>query len=436
MIAGRRVTTTASKTGHWGHRAHRRDADSEVRSRHDRALFGIGPFRGGRQRFGLRGTRCKEGELSERSGGVILYPVGKGIGASLVPLAPKRVRIRKTEFAFPHPQPAMRSLKMRRESMLPYSIINNLLPDYTPPNPAVPQTIPETQRPHSALSSNVNRQAFLKCSTVFSTLDDDDLNTVETLFTTATLRDNQVICKEGSRVDHVYVVKRGFLRVLKAFLPEEDDDRCSGPPPHASTAATGANSARRSSSTDPENWLKHFDLGEIGPKEMLGENGVLKHLDTSSVFSAAPAPAAAEAVTLPAITSNQEDAQPLSRPIETPGDTTDHGASPPDGDDGDASPPSTDAAADRAGSPRVAAMVPRKPAYIVSAAASGGTAEVYVASVYDLKKLQTDSFRYCWKTAQRLHQARAQAWGVGALAQQLRRQNEWEARKREIISQI
>ncbi|CAM9912064.1 unnamed protein product [Ectocarpus fasciculatus] len=288
----------------------------------------------------------------------------------------------------------------------------------------------------SVSAERVAKKAFLKCSTVFSTLDDDDLNTVETLFTTATLHDNQVLCKEGSRVDHVYVVKRGFLRVLKAFLPQEDDDCCSGPPSHASTVTAGATSARRSSSADVETRLKHFDLGEVGPKDMLGENGVLQHLDTSSAFSTTPAPAATETVTLPAIVSNQEDAQRLSRPTETPGDTTDHGASTPDGDAGDPRPPSADAAADRAGSSRVSAMGPRKPAFIASAAASGGTAEVYVANVYDLKKLQTDSFRYCWKTARRLHQARAQAWGVGALAQQLRGQNEWEARKREVLSQI
>ncbi|CAM9831930.1 unnamed protein product [Ectocarpus sp. 13 AM-2016] len=287
----------------------------------------------------------------------------------------------------------------------------------------------------SVCAERVAKKAFLKCSAVFSTLDDDDLNTVEMLFTAVTLRDNQVICKEGSRVDHVYVVKRGFLRILKAFLPEEDADCRSGPPPHASTVAAGAASARRSSSADVETRLEHFDLGEIGPKDMLGENGMLKHLDTSSVLSTTPAPAATESVALPAIASSQEDAQHLSQPTDTPGDTTDHGASIPDGDAGDASPPSADAATDRAGSSRVATMGPRKPAFIISAAASGGTAEVYVANVYDLKKLQTDSFRYCWKTAQRLHQARAQAWGVGALAQQLRRQNEWEARKREVLSQ-
>ncbi|CAM9180267.1 unnamed protein product [Ectocarpus sp. 8 AP-2014] len=286
----------------------------------------------------------------------------------------------------------------------------------------------------SVCAERVAKKAFLKCSAVFSTLDDDDLNTVETLFTTATLHDNQVICKEGSHVDHVYVVKRGFLRILKAFLPEEDADCRSGPPPHASTAAAGVASARRSSSAEVETRLKHFDLGEIRPKDMLGENGMLKHLDTSSVFSTTPAPVATETVALPAIASNQEDAQPLSRPTETPGDTT--GASTPDGDAGDASPPPSDAATDRAGSSRVATMGPRKLAYIISAAASRGTAEVYVANVYDLKKLQTDSFRYCWKTAQILHQARAQAWGVGALAQQLRRQNEWEARKREVLSQL
>ncbi|CAB1116305.1 unnamed protein product [Ectocarpus sp. CCAP 1310/34] len=288
----------------------------------------------------------------------------------------------------------------------------------------------------SVCAERVAKKAFLKCSAVFSTLNDDDLNTVETLFTAITLHDNQVICMEGSRVDHVYVVKRGFLRILKAFLPEEDADCRSGPPSHASTVAAGAASARRSSLADVETRLKYFDLGEIGPKDMLGENGMLKHLDTSLVLSTTPAPAATESVTLPAIASSQEDAQHLSQPTDARADTIDHGASTLDGDAGDASPPSADAATDGAGSPRVATMGLRKPAYIISAAASGGTAEVYVANVYDLKKLQTDSFCYCWKTAQRLHQARAQAWGAGALAQQLRRRNEWEARKGEVLSQI
>lgn len=92
--------------------------------------------------------------------------------------------------------------------------------------------------------------------------------------------------------------------------------------------------------------------------------------------------------------------------------------------------------AEGASSSPAAGFRPRKPAFIVSATACGGRAEVYVANAYALKRLQTDEFLLCWKTAERLHQARAQAWSAGALAQQLRRQMEWDACKRQIMSQI
>lgn len=272
-------------------------------------------------------------------------------------------------------------------------------------------------------------QEFLKRNSVFSTLADDELNTLEPLFTTITLDDNQVLCKEGSRADHVYVVRRGFLRVYKAFLPM---DR---PCPRRPSRATSRSASRRTfvkNGTEPgENGsrLRFFDLGEIGPKDILGENGVLR-LETSTTVASAPALVAATPALLPDISSNQEAGGDSSRSKKTRADGR------PDGDvgRGQDTPLLMNAATADDSSSGVSAVLQRA-AYIVSAAASGGQAEVYVAKTHGLKKLQTNGFRYSWKTAQRLHQARAQSWGADVLANQLRRQMKWEAIKRDVVSQ-
>lgn len=286
---------------------------------------------------------------------------------------------------------------------------------------------------------------MLKSNPVFSTLTDEDLNTLETLFTTVTLEDKQVLCKEGCRADHVYVVKLGFLRVLKAFLPE--DGRCRPRPPSSrggrsaasSRAASRASSrAKKDRPNTADNGaaseggvrLRHFELGEIGPKDILGENGVLQQRDASSFT---PATAASTSSALPIIPGIQETEIVQS-------DETNSDESLPGGDGGGAGdagvPSDAEPAAAGGGTSSAVNVRPRKAAYIVSAMASGGRVEVYVAKAYDLKKVQTESFRYCWKTAERLHQARAQAWSAGALALQLRRQIEWEAVKRDVVSQI
>lgn len=282
-------------------------------------------------------------------------------------------------------------------------------------------------------------QNLLKRSPVFSTLIDEDLNTLETLFTTITLDDNQVLCKEGSRVDHVYVVKRGFLRVFKAFLPE--DGQRPRPPSRGtlkvSSRATSRGSLRATlratprpkivkNDTEPANGgtrLMHFDLGEIGPKDILGENGVLQQVEgmpsmplTSSLAS-----------TLPAMPINRE---PKDRdPERDPGENLADAAA---GDAQEVGGNANAVAADGAASSAISARQ-SKATYLVSATASGGKAEVYVAKAHELKKAQTESFRYSWKTAQRLHQARAQAWSAAALAQQLRRQQEWGVLRRETV---
>lgn len=174
--------------------------------------------------------------------------------------------------------------------------------------------------------------------------------------------------------------------------------------------------------------LKHFDLGEIGPKDVLGENGVLQQDERSSLIQTLSAATA----TFPSSYTEQD---PQSQPPQE-GDMVDDGggSDQENAGDRDTSLP-TDAAEGAISSPATG-FRPRKPAFIVSATASGGRAEVYVANAYALKRLQTDEFLLCWKTAERLHQARARAWSAGALAQQLRRQMEWETFKCEILSQI
>lgn len=288
-------------------------------------------------------------------------------------------------------------------------------------------------------------QNILKSNPVFSTLTDEDLNTLETLFTTISLDDNQVLCKEGCRADHVYVVKVGFLRVLKAFLPE-DGRFCPRPPasrdgfsaasPRAasrvcSEAKNAGHTIANNSAAPAEGGvrLRHFDLGEIGPKDILGENGVLQQTDTPSFAPVTPASTSK----LPELAENQEVEKLQLSGTSTKGNFPGGG----EASAGGAVPPSdAEPAAAAGGGIASSAVRQRKAAYIVSAMASGGRVEVYVAKAYDLRRIQTESFRYCWKTAERLHEARVQAWSAGALALQLRRQIEWEAIKRDIVSQI
>ncbi|CAN0082301.1 unnamed protein product [Scytosiphon promiscuus] len=282
----------------------------------------------------------------------------------------------------------------------------------------------------SASEERIAKKEFLKCSPVFSTLSDDALNTLEALFTTATLDNNQVLCKEGSRVDHVYVVKRGFLRLLKAFIPDDDECRRSRPSSRAMEGKMSTAIHRKAAPGERRTRLKHFDLGEIGPKDLLGENGVLQQVDRSPPIQAS----SAAAPRLPAICITHEEHDQESPPQEGDVDDDGDGSDRENGGDRDAS--LTTDAAEGAIPSSATGFRPRKPAFIVSATASGGGAEVYVANAYALKRLQTDDFLLCWKTAERLHQARAQAWSAGALAQQLRRQMEWEAYKREILSHV
>lgn len=328
---------------------------------------------------------------------------------------------------------------------------------------------------HVSLTHSPHAQEFLKCNPVFSTLADNDLNTLEALFTTTTLDDNQVLFEEGSRADHVYVVRRGFLRVFKAFLPTGDLMLRPTRPSRATTTTTST--SRSVLSSRPNTTLlvsnsddvateskdsscggirvRYFDLGEIGPKGILGENGVLRpeasssssSSSTTTTMAAATAPAlvttAAPALLLPlpeiSISNQEARGGPPKQSKETP--TTDGRR--PDGDGGrgggggqNAPVPSNAATPDGSSTTGVnSSFAPQKTVYIVSVAASGGRAEVYVAKTHGLKRLQTDGFRYCWKTAQRLHQARAQAWSATALSQQLQRQTKWEAIKRDVVSQ-
>lgn len=273
---------------------------------------------------------------------------------------------------------------------------------------------------------------------MFSTLADEDLNTLEALFTTITLDDNQVLCKEGSRVDHVYVVKRGFLRIFKAFLPE--DGQRPRPPSSArgSSRASPRHNIVKNGAESAKDCVRlmHFDLGETGPKDILGENGVFQPIERTP-----PAPVtSAAAPTLPTVRSNQTPKDEDSEQLLHEG-RVGAGVNP----DGDAR-GDTDAVLPSDANANAASPVPKpdeeasattvrqsKGVFLASATASGGKAEVYVAKAYDLKRIQTESFRYSWKTAQRLHQARAQAWSAGALVQKLRREQEWGALKRETV---
>lgn len=185
----------------------------------------------------------------------------------------------------------------------------------------------------------------------------------------------------------------------------------------------------------------HFDLGEIGPRDILGENGMLQQVERVSSTPVTSAPASI-VPTMPLSSREPEDEDAKQHLDEPRASFAADSCSSADDDaqaDRDARLPSgadAKAPATTAGAAASSAISvhQRKSAYLVSAAASGGKAEVYVAKAHELKRVvQTEGVRYSWKTAQRLHQAREQAWSAGALAQQLRREKEWAALRREAV---
>lgn len=213
-----------------------------------------------------------------------------------------------------------------------------------------------------------------------SSLCDGDLNRLEGLFTCVSLTENQVLCREGTRADHIYVVKRGFLRLLKAFFPQRKS-LTRGP-----RAATKMNTGERGNN----DWagVKHFDLGELGPKDMLGESGLfcVREVGASATdASAAAAPLLGLAGNIdvgpsssPALPTTSDDTEISTATTVAPESTT----------------TASTAAPELQGSNQiteVSAMVTKlrqqRGNFAVSAVASRGGAQAYVASVLDLKPL-------------------------------------------------
>lgn len=59
---------------------------------------------------------------------------------------------------------------------------------------------------------------------LFKGLGERDLDRLISVFHHTTLESGDVLCREGERVDYLYLVQRGSLRLLKAFVPLPDDD--------------------------------------------------------------------------------------------------------------------------------------------------------------------------------------------------------------------
>lgn len=62
-------------------------------------------------------------------------------------------------------------------------------------------------------------QRFFGSVSLFKGLGERDLDHVASVFRLITLEAGGVLCREGERVDYLYLVKRGNLRLLKAFIP-------------------------------------------------------------------------------------------------------------------------------------------------------------------------------------------------------------------------
>ena len=294
-----------------------------------------------------------------------------------------------------------------------------------------------------------HHQVFLKDVLAMSSFSDSDLNVVGKLFKTCTLSENEVLCQEGTRANHLYVVKRGFFRILKAFLPK--------------ASSTGDGIQDRTSSEGPYSCdgrrLMHFELGEIGPKEMLGESGLF--YNETEAYSGAVGTVAGATVPMSAATGEYE-AGPLSLPSSA-SEIENNAAGRRDTPAtpkavpvmqaasvatninviNTASPTRPKAGVEGGADPTAIFYSPSRPRqlkkgyHIVSAVASRGGAQVYIASIFDLKLLLRDlpNLRCFLDITRRIHETRAKCWDAQALAEQLRDQIEWEEYKRKVISE-
>ncbi|CAM9573393.1 unnamed protein product [Ectocarpus sp. 13 AM-2016] len=83
---------------------------------------------------------------------------------------------------------------------------------------------PEAQRA-------VVKKNFFRSVSLFKGLGERDLDRLVSVFHHTTLEAGDVLCREGERVDYLYLVQRGNLRLLKAFVPlpyDDDDDDDDG----------------------------------------------------------------------------------------------------------------------------------------------------------------------------------------------------------------
>lgn len=69
-----------------------------------------------------------------------------------------------------------------------------------------------------------SRQSFFRSVSLFKGLGERDLDRLTSVFQPLTLEAGDVLCREGERLDYLYLVQRGNLSLLKAFLPLPEAD--------------------------------------------------------------------------------------------------------------------------------------------------------------------------------------------------------------------
>ncbi|CAM9471542.1 unnamed protein product [Choristocarpus tenellus] len=94
-------------------------------------------------------------------------------------------------------------------------------------------------------------KVFFRSVSLFCNLSDMEVERLMVLFRHITLGVNEILCKEGDKLDYLYLVKRGHCRVLKAFIP----------------------GGTVSEETDVA--LSHFEVVELEPKDFIGEGGLI-----------------------------------------------------------------------------------------------------------------------------------------------------------------
>ncbi|CAM9301453.1 unnamed protein product, partial [Scytosiphon promiscuus] len=312
----------------------------------------------------------------------------------------------------------------------------------------------------------VLKKSFFKSVSLFKGLGERDLDRLTSAFQPVTLEAGDVLCREGERLDYLYLIQRGSLSLLKAFLPLPEPDGAEAdsggrqrqadrgtrelemnvecvqhrrqaqhqsrsqkeeavrppvlddkPPSeecgnntsgNAQSAALARQPQQRRQSSPLSSFpmkVHHFNIGVVGRKEFIGEGGF-----TSAAFAGAGALEAPEGQDAKDV--EQGSAIRARSPTPARGKAKVSGGS--------------HANLPGRSSRQVGAS------YMVSAVAESRV-DVFAAKVSQLLPMQAAALKACWMEGREVHRMKEREWKPEVLAARLRKQEAWEHTKRAIV---